>query len=160
MGMDKHWNIPKAIGFLKNSQRGITMENIFEFWHMTHHESIWWSIINTMGQFSKTYFLLLSSPLNTNHLAWARGTKQAGVNYKLALTKGIANDWTTKEFAICLFGDWTPCCYSCWPSTIAEGVQGGVRHSVLQEIWWDMSLDSWMVLGTDFMIWILASPHI
>ena len=38
--------------------------------------------------------------------------------------------------------------------------QGGVRHSVLQGIWWDRSLDSWMFLGTDFMISILASPHI
>ena len=35
-----------------------------------------------------------------------------------------------------------------------------VRHWVLQGIWWDRSLDSWMFLGTDFMISILASPHI
>ena len=35
-----------------------------------------------------------------------------------------------------------------------------VRHSVPQGIWWDRSLDSWMFLGTDFMILILASPHI
>ena len=82
------------------------------------------------------------------------------VNYKLPLTKSIANNWTTKVFAICLYGDWTPCCYSCWPSTTPEGVQGGVRHSVLQGIWWDRSLDSWMFLGTDFMISILTSPHI
>ena len=27
------------------------------------------------------------------------------VNYKLTLTKSIANDWTTKAFAICLYGD-------------------------------------------------------
>ena len=27
-------------------------------------------------------------------------------------------------------------------------------------IWWDSSLDSWMFLGTDFMISILTSPHI
>ena len=41
-----------------------------------------------------------------------------------------------------------------------EGVQGGVRHSVLQGIWWDRSLDSWMFLGTDFnMVSILASPQ-
>ena len=85
---------------------------------------------------------------------------QAPVNYKLALTKSIAKDWTTKAFAICLCRDWTPCCCSCWPSTIPEGVQGGVRHSVLLGIWWDRSLDSWMFLGTDFMISILASPHI
>ena len=61
------------------------------------------------------------------------------VNYKLALTNFIADHWTT-AFAICLCGDWTLCCCSCWPST-PEGVQGGVRHSVLQEIWWDRSLD-------------------
>ena len=82
------------------------------------------------------------------------------VNYKLPLTKSIANNWTAKVFAICLYGDWTPCCYSCWPSTTPEGVQGGVRHSVLQGIWQDRSLDSWMFLGIDFMISILASPHI
>ena len=53
-----------------------------------------------------------------------------------------------------------PCCYSCCPSTPPEGTQGGVRHSVLQGIWWDRSSDSWMFLGTDFMISILAYPHI
>ena len=78
------------------------------------------------------------------------------VNYKLALTKSMAR----KASAICLYGDWTLCCNSCWPSTTPEGVQGGVRHSVLQGIWWDRSLDSWMFLETDFMISILASPHI
>ena len=41
-----------------------------------------------------------------------------------------------------------------------ELVQGGVRHSVLQGIWWDRPLYSWMFLGTDFMISILASPQI
>ena len=30
----------------------------------------------------------------------------------------------------------------CWPSTPPEGVQGGVKHSVLQGIWWNWSLDS------------------
>ena len=58
------------------------------------------------------------------------------VRYKLALTKSIANEWTTKAFAICLYGDWTP---YCCPSTPPEGAQGGVRHSVLQGIWWDSS---------------------
>ena len=82
------------------------------------------------------------------------------VIYKLALTKNIASDWTTKAFAICLYRDWTPCCYTCWPSTTPERVQSGVRLSVLQGIWWDRSLDSWMFLGTDFMIPILASPRI
>ena len=78
---------------------------------------------------------------------------------QMALTKSTANDWTTKAFSICIYRDWTPCCF-CWPSTIPEGVQGGVRHSVLQGIWWDRSSDSGMFLGTDFMISILASPHI
>ena len=27
------------------------------------------------------------------------------VNYKLALTKSIASDWTTKAFAICFYKD-------------------------------------------------------
>ena len=45
-------------------------------------------------------------------------------------------------------------------STIPEGIPGGVRHSVLQGIWWDKSIDTWMFLGTDFVISILASPHI
>ena len=63
---------------------------------------------------------------------WLDSWPQGGcVNYKLALTKSTANDWTTKAFAICIYRDWTPCCYTCWPSTIPEGVQGGVRHSVL-----------------------------
>ena len=92
---------------------------------------------------------------------WSDLWPQGGhANYKLALTKSIASNWTTKAFAICLYGDWTPCCYSCWPLPTPEGVQGGVRHSVLQGIWWDRSLDSWMFLGTDFMISILASPPI
>ena len=79
----------------------------------------------------------------------------SGVSYKLALTKSISNDWTAKTFAICFYGE--PCCYSCWPSTTPEGVQGGVRHSVLQGIWWRRSLDGWMFLGTHFMISNLAS---
>ena len=34
-----------------------------------------------------------------------------------------------------------------------------VKHSVLQGIWWDRSLDSWMFFRTNFMISTLASPH-
>ena len=41
-----------------------------------------------------------------------------------------------------------------------EGVQGGVRPSVLQGISWDRSLESWIFAGTDFMISIFASLHI
>ena len=40
-----------------------------------------------------------------------------------------------------------------------QGVRGRVRCSVLQGIWWDRSLESWMFLETDFVISILASPH-
>ena len=44
---------------------------------------------------------------------WSDLWPQGGhINYKLALTKSIANDWTTKASR-----DWTPCCSSCWPST-------------------------------------------
>ena len=53
----------------------------------------------------------------------------------------------------------TPCCLSGWPSATPEGVHGGVRHPVPQGIWWDRPLASWMFLGTDFMISVLASPH-
>ena len=60
-----------------------------------------------------------------------------------------------KAFHIYIYWDWTPCCYSWWPSITPEGVQSRVRHSVLQGIWWDRSLDSWMLLGTYFMISIL-----
>ena len=84
------------------------------------------------------------------------------VYHKLAAAKSIANDWT-RAFAVCLHGDWTLCCSSCWPSTPLEGAQGGVRHSVLQRIWWDRSsqfLDSWIFSGIDCVITILASPHI
>ena len=35
-----------------------------------------------------------------------------------------------------------------------------VERGMLQGIWWDSSLDSWMFLGTFFMISILASPRI
>ena len=31
-----------------------------------------------------------------------------------------------------------------------------VKHSVLQGIWWDRSLDSWIFSGTDFMTPVLA----
>ena len=41
-----------------------------------------------------------------------------------------------------------------------EGVQGGVKHSVLQGIWWDSSFNSWIFLGTNFRISILACSHI
>ena len=75
----------------------------------------------------------------TNRMLWAPGPRrkqQWPFNYKLAVTKSIASDWTAKAFAVSFYGDWAPRCSSCWPSTISEGVQGGGRHSVLQGIWW------------------------
>ena len=73
------------------------------------------------------------------------------VNYKLALAKGICH---------LLLWRLNPVLLQPLNSNAPEGVQGGVRHSVFQGIWWDKSLGSWMFLGTDFMISILASPHI
>ena len=73
-----------------------------------------------------------------------------GVNHKLAFAKSIARNQAIRAFAICLC--------SCAPSVSPEGVQGGVRHFVLQGIWWDRSLDSWIFIGTDFMIPFLISP--
>ena len=73
------------------------------------------------------------------------------VSYKLALTKSMANKgishlplWRLNPAAM---------------AVDLQGVQGGERHSVLQGIWWDSLLCSWMFLETDFMISILASPH-
>ena len=46
------------------------------------------------------------------------------------LPRASASDWTTtRAFPICLSGDWTLCCYSCWPSTLSDRVQHAVRHS-------------------------------
>ena len=65
--------------------------------------------------------------------------------------------WITsaRAFTICL------CCWSCWPLTLPEVNSGWwVRHSVLQGNRWNRSLDSWIFSGIDFMIPMLASPHI
>ena len=78
------------------------------------------------------------------------------VNYSPGVVR-VGHDWV---ISFHFYENWTLCCYSCWPSTIPEGIQGGVRHSMLQGIWWDRSSDSLMFLGTEFMISILASPHI
>ena len=53
----------------------------------------------------------------------------------LAAAAARALSWTAKSFAIFLYRGWTPCCRSCWPSAPPEGVQGGLRRSVLQGIW-------------------------
>ena len=42
--------------------------------------------------------------------------------------------------SIFLLRDWVLCCCSCWPSTCPEGHSGErMRHSVLQENWWNRS---------------------
>ena len=41
-------------------------------------------------------------------------------------------------------------CAAIAASTTPAGVQGGVRRSVLQGIWWDRSLDSWDVFRNRF----------
>ena len=41
-----------------------------------------------------------------------------------------------KAFAIYLYWDLTPCCYSWRPSTTPMEIQSWMRHSVLQGIWW------------------------
>ena len=69
------------------------------------------------------------------------------VNYKLALTKSIANDWTTKAFAICLDRDWTPCCYKLSTFNNPWG-SSRWRESLCAPgnlVGW--SLDSWMFLA-------------
>ena len=76
------------------------------------------------------------------------GKEKIDVVYQLHIgtcQEHLARDWTTartRALAICLFGDWAPCCCSCRPSTSPEGNSGWrVRHSVLQGNWWNKSLD-------------------
>ena len=80
----------------------------------------------------------------------------SSVNYKLALARSICQPLNINKG----IGHLPP--WRLNPVLLKQhkGVQCGVRHSVLQEIWWDRSLDGWMFLGTDFMTSILASPHI
>lgn len=41
------------------------------------------------------------------------------------LPRAFASNWaTTTAFAICLWGNWTLACCSCWPSTPLRGIQG------------------------------------
>ena len=68
------------------------------------------------------------------------------VNYKLALTKSITNAWTTRHLPSAST-EIEPHAAVAVDLQQPEEVQGGVRRSVLQGIWWDRSLDSWMFLG-------------
>ena len=94
---------------------------------------------------------------------WPQG---GHANYKLALTKSTANNWTAMAFATCLYRDWTPCCYSCWPSPTPGGVQGGVRPSVLRKsggigLWvseWVQSLSRVQLFATPWTVAYQASP--
>ena len=64
------------------------------------------------------------------------------VSYKLSLTKSIPNDWITKAFAVCLYGEWPH-------AAIAVNLKQPLREirvqwdTVLQGIWCNRSLDSW-----------------
>ena len=51
---------------------------------------------------------------------------------------------TTRALAICLCGDWSLSCCSCWLPTCPWGGQGGGRHSGLQGAWWNRSLDRYL----------------
>ena len=41
----------------------------------------------------------------------------SGCQLQIGTYQEHCQDWTTKAFAICLYGDWSPCCCKCWPST-------------------------------------------
>ena len=77
-------------------------------------------------------------------------------NYKLALTKSIASDWTTRHLPSA----------STEIAAIAADFQqplrelGGVKALCAPGNLVGQVLDSWMFLGTDFMFSTLASPHV
>ena len=104
----------------------------------------WVAIPFSRGSFQPRDWIRVSCTAGGFFTSWVTRKAQLIANYKLALAKSIASDWTTatRAFAICLclWGGGTLRCCSCWPSIAAEGVQGGVRHSVLQGIWWNKSL--------------------
>ena len=84
-----------------------------------------------------TWFLHISSTILCQPQI---GTCQSIVNWHFP--RVFASDWTTttREFAICLCGNWTLSCCNCWPSTSPEGNSGWrVRHSVPN--WWKGSLE-------------------
>ena len=91
---------------------------------------------NNMDILEEPFFCLLPWALQETPLPsqWWDSQFLGRLIVTFSLTKSIANDWTIKAFAICFCRDWTPCCYSHWLSTTPQGVQGGVRHSVLQGI--------------------------
>ena len=54
----------------------------------------------------------------------------------------------TKTFAICLCRDWTLWCWSCWPSTPPQVLQGGKRYTVKPAQ--PISLFAFLFLGDGF----------
>ena len=99
---------------------------------------------------------------------WPQG---GHVNYKLAFTKSIANSWTTKAFAICLYRDWVPYYYNCWPSTTPEGVQGSsvqsLSHVCLFTTPWTVAhqdslsiTNSWSLLKIMSIESVMPSSHL
>ena len=68
------------------------------------------------------YFLLSLQQAGMNKFRWPCPWPQ---------WTAFASDWmTTRAFAVCLSGDWTPSCCSFWPSTPQEGVHGGQRGTL------------------------------
>ena len=52
------------------------------------------------------------------------------------LQRAFSTDWTTtRSFAICLCGDWTLCCCSCWPSTPPVGSPGWRSGKTQLALW-------------------------
>lgn len=87
--------------------------------------------------------LLFAHPKSSQNV-WALST----TNWHLP--RAFANDWIKQGY--CLLPD--------WPSTLPEGSSGWrVRYSVCQGNQWNGSYRQ-IFLGTNFMIPILASPHI
>jgi len=95
---------------------------------------LWPSVFPSIRVFSNESALHIRWLSTTNwHLPRALPT----IEQQMHLPSASTDKW----------GDWILCCYSCWLSTIPEGVQSEVRHSMLQGIWWNRSLESWMFLG-------------
>ena len=64
-------------------------------------------------------------------------------DYSCVLTISISmTNWQfPRAFAICLSRDWILDCCSFWPSTCPQGNSGRERYFLLQENWWNRSLD-------------------
>ena len=80
--------------------------------------------------------------------------------WRAAVHGGRKESDTTEQLSLSLSMETEP------HAAIAIDLQQSLREfrvecgTLLQGIWWDRSLDSWMFLETDFMISILSCPHI